>query len=448
MLFQFRNRWLSLVVVAGAIAALTTVWPAPAAAQQTREARAESLIYDLKNPDPGRRRAAVHELGVSKYLPATLDIAALVKDPDASVRREVELSLEQMNDISALPAFVQLTADEEKDIRSRAIDALVDLHLSHDKGASAMLTKVQNFLNHKLDDDADVVIEPDVPVDASVVKALSDRLTDREVSIRRQAARSLGILRGDGGIPALIVTLREDRDDEVRFESARSLRKIGNPSVGDSLIPMLDMNNDRVRNEIVSTLGALRFRGAVPDLTKTFEMSKPGERTRMLALAALADIAEPSSAPLFEQFKTDKEEPIRLYANEGLSRIANPATKTPLSSARLTEKSSRVQTAQAFGLMKMGQTEFLEELVRALSSSSTRDLAREYLQETPVQQHAALFAARPKEASARAQLAEIYGLIGDRAALPALQDLAHDPDAGVAKAAERGIKWMNAYRND
>jgi HEAT repeat protein len=448
MLFQFRNGWMPLTVVAGAIAALSAVRPAPVAAQTTQKLPAESLIYDLKNPDAGRRRSAVHQLGVAKYVPATLDIAALVHDPDASVRREVELSLEQMNDISALPGFVQLTADEEKDIRSRAIDALIDLHMSHDKGASAMLTKLQNFLNHKLDDDADVVIEPDVPVDPSVIKALSDRLTDREVSIRRQAARGLGVLRGDAGIPGLLVALREDRDDEVRFESARSLRKIGNPSVGDPLITMLDLNNDRVRNEVITTLGGLRFRRAVPDLTKVFEMSKPGERSRTLSMAALADIAEPSSAALFEQFKADKDENIRLYANEGLSRIANPATKTPMSSARLTEKSSRVQAAQAFGLMKMGQTEFLEELVRALGSSSTRDLAKEYLQETPVQQRAALFAARPKDASARAQLAEIYGLMGDRAAMPALQDLAHDSDPGVAKAAERGIKWMNAYRND
>jgi HEAT repeat protein len=437
-----------LTVLAGALAALTTVRATPVAAQ-SRQVPAESLIYDLKNPDPVRRRAAAHELGIAKYVPATLDVAALTKDPDASVRREAELSLEQMNDISAMPGFVQFTADEEKDIRSRAIDALVNLHLSHEKLPTAMLTKLQNLLNHKLEDESDSIIDPDVPVDPSVVKALRDRLTgDREISIRRQAARGLGVLRADAGIPELVSVLREDRDDEVRFEAARSLRKIGNPSAGERILPLLDFNNERVRNEVIITIGAFRFRRAVPDLTKTFENSKPGERTRWQALSALADIAEPSSATLFERFKADKDETIRLYANEGLSRIANASTKTPMSGARLTEKSSRVQAAQAFGLLKMGQNEYLDELVRSLGSSSTRELAKEYLQETPLPQHAALFAARPKEGSIRAQLAEIYGLMGDRAALPALQDLSHDTDAGVAKAAERAIKWMNSPRND
>jgi HEAT repeat protein len=360
------------------------------------------------------------------------------------VRREAELSLEQINDIAGLPGFVQFSADEEKDIRTRAVDALINLHLPHEKGPSAVLTKLQNILNHKLDDDTDNVIEPDVPVDPTVVKALRDRLSDREMSIRRQAARGLGTLRADGGIPELVSAVREDRDDDVRFESARALRKIGNPSVGDRIVPVLNFNNPHVRDEVISTLGALRFRRAVPDLTRVFEQSKPSEHTRSEALSALADIAEPSSAALFLRLKADKDETIRLYANEGLARLANPNTKTDMSAARLTEKSSRVQTAQAFGLLKMGQAEYLEELVRALNSSTTKEYAKEYLQEVPLPQRPTLFAARSKDASVRAQLAEIYGLMGDRAALPALQDLSHDPDAGVAKAAERAIRWINA----
>ena len=444
MLFQSRNGWLSLTVMASATVALMTAPNTPVAAQQPRQVPVESLIYDRKNPDAVRRQAAAHELGIAKHVPATTDLAALSHDPNASVRREAELSLEQMNDISALPGFVQFSADDEKDIRARAIDALINLHLPHEKGTSAMLTKLTNILNHKLDDDDDAVVEPDVPVDPSVVRALRDRLSDRETSIRRQATRGLGILRADPGIPELVSVLREDRDDEVRFESARALRKIANPSVGERIVPVLDFNNDHVRNEVMTTLGALRYRRAVADLTRTFEQSKKTERSRSVALSALADIAEPSSAPLFQRFKSDKDETIRLYANEGLARLANPSTKTAMSGARLTEKSSRVQTAQAFGLLRMGQPEFLQELVRALGSSTTRELAKEYLQEVPVPQRASLFAERSKDASVRAQLAEIYGLMGDRAALPALQDLSHDTDSSVAKAAERAIKWVNA----
>ena len=56
---------------------------------------------------------------------------------------------------------------------------------------------------------------------------------------------------------------------------------------------------------------------------------------------------------------------------------------TEISAARLVEKSARVRTAQAFALLRLGQREFLDELIRALDRPTTRDLAKEYLQETP-----------------------------------------------------------------
>lgn len=447
MLFQSRNRWLPLTVVASATLLLMTARQTPAGAQ-TRQVPVESLLYDLKNPDPVRRQQAAHELGVAKYTAATADLVALTRDPNASVRREVELSLEQMNDIRSLPGFVQLAADDEKDIRERAVQSLISLHLSRGSGPTAVLTKLGSILNHKLDEDAETVVEPDVPVDPSVVRALRDRMSDRETGIRRQAARGLGILRADAAIPELVSALREDRDDDVRFESARALRKVGNPSAGDRIVPMLHYNNDRVRNEVANTLGLLRFRRAVPDLIKVFEETKPGLPTRAQALSALADIGDPASAQVFQRAKSDKDEAIRLYANEGLARVADPNTKTAMSAARLTEKSSRVRTAQAFGLLRMGQVEYMDELVRALGStlgsSLTRELAKEYLQETLPAQRAALFSQRSEDASIRAELADIFGLIGDRAALPALSGMAGDPDSGVAKAAERAIRWINA----
>ena len=90
---------------------------------------ADSLIYDLKNPDPPRRLAAARDLGAAKHLPAIPALLPLTDDPDPSVRRQLELTLEEMADIRVLPGLVQLTADSEPDIRDRAVHALVNLHL-------------------------------------------------------------------------------------------------------------------------------------------------------------------------------------------------------------------------------------------------------------------------------------------------------------------------------
>jgi HEAT repeat protein len=414
------------------------------ASAQTRPPSTESLIYDLKNPDAPRRLAAARDLGLNKSVTAIPALLPLVDDPDALVRRQVELTLEQMSDIAVLPGLVTLTADSEPDIRERAVQALVNLHLPRATGPTAALVKLGNLINPWADEHAETIVEPDVPVDPSVVAALRARMTDSEDRIRRNAGQGLGILRGEAGIPELLVAVGQDRDPLVRFEAVRALRKIGDTTIGDRLVPMLNINVDRVRNELIVTLAAIRYHGAVPELTRIYEESKPAERTHTLALSALADIADPASRSLFLGNKDDKDTTIRLYANEGLARLADRSLGTVMSADRLVEKNARVQSAQAFGLLQIGRQEYMEELVRALGKPATRELAREYLLETQVTERPALFAMQPKSAAARAELADVLGLMGDRAALPALQEMEHDTDSAVARSAERAIRRLTA----
>ena len=115
-----------------------------------------------------------------------------------------------------------------------------------------------------------------------------------------------------------------------------------------------------------------------------------------------------------------------------------------MSADRLVEKNLRVQTAQAFGLLRIGREEYLEELVRGLGRSATRDLAREYLLEMPPAERPALFATNSKSATVRAELADVFGLMQDRSALPALQELTRDSDTDVARNAERAIRRIEA----
>ena len=429
----------SMVLALACVAASVT-----GASAQTRQASTESLIYDLKNPDAPRRLDAARDLGLAKSVTAIPALLPLAEDPDAAVRRQVEITLEQMSDITVLPGLVQFTADSEADIRDRAVQALVNLHLPRATGPTAALLKLGNLINPWSDEHADTVVEPDVPVNPSVVTALRARMSDSEDRIRRNASQGLGILRGEAAIPELLVAVGQDRDPLVRFEAIRALRKIGNPSVGDRLVPMLNINVDRVRNEIIVTLGSLKYRGAVPELTRIYEESKPAERSHTLALSALADIADPASQPVFLGAKADKEVSIRLYANEGIARLADRSLGTVMSADRLIEKNARVQAAQAFGLLRIGREEYLEELVRALGKPATKDLAREYLLETQVTERPALFAMQPKSAAARAELADVLGLMGDRAALPALQELEHDVDSTVARNAERAVRRITA----
>jgi HEAT repeat protein len=104
----------------------------------------------------------------------------------------------------------------------------------------------------------------------------------------------------------------------------------------------------------------------------------------------------------------------------------------------------RVQTAQAFGLLRLGREEYLDELIRKLDKPTTRELAREYLIETAPAQRQALFASHAKSATVRAELADVFGLMQDRSALPALAELARDPDSEVVRNAERAVRRIIA----
>jgi HEAT repeat protein len=403
-----------------------------------RQVSVESLLYDLKHPDAVRRQAAVKELGATRYRPAIPALVALANDPAAPVRRELEFALESMDDMAALPGFIALASDTESDIRFRAVASLVNVHVPHAIGVT--LASLRERIPFGSNEDLYTLVEPDVAIDPVVVETLRARTGDPERGIRRTAVRGLGILRARSAVPDLLPIAREDRDDGLRFEAVRALRKIGDASVGGELLALLNVNGDAVRDELIATLGSLRYRPAVPELTRIVVQSRKVDDACVLAMSALADLADASSAPLFERFKADTHEKMRLFANEGIARIAEARMQTDISAARLVEKSARVRTAQAFALLRLGQAEYLDELVRALEHAATRDLAKEYLLETRPSDRTALFAPRPASAAARVELADVLGLMGDPHALPVLQELAHDADKDVARAAERAAR--------
>ena len=158
-----------------------------------RQVGTDSLIYDLKNPDAGRRTDAVRDLGAAKFLPAIPALLPLAEDSDAGVRRQVELALEEMNDIQTLSGFVTaLRGQRSRHPRPRGSRAGEPAPAAPDRPDRRAHEVRQPASARGLDEYADTVVEPDVPVDASVVTALRARLSDSQDGIRRAASRGSG----------------------------------------------------------------------------------------------------------------------------------------------------------------------------------------------------------------------------------------------------------------
>jgi HEAT repeat protein len=418
---------------------------------QKKHVPVDSVIYDLKNPDPVRRKQAAMLLGENKVERATPDLVEAAGDSDPDVRREIIVALTKIRDIRALPAFVKLSSDSVKDIREKCLQGIVILYVPRESGLSATLNRVANFLNPWADAWADVIISPEIKVDPSATEALRNRLQDSDEEIRAKTAQALGILRANDSVPAMLETLRQDRSDDVRFELIRSFRKIQDPSVAKDLMNYITYGDVKVRNEAVLTVGRLRYRAAVPELTSLYKKeiglpAKSIDKTyRTLVLDALAFIGDPESKDLFLQEKQDSDEVLRLHAVEGLARIGDPAMATDLSRDRLREKNSKLTTAQAYALYRMGRKEYLSEVVKASGSRKTKDEAKQYLVELKPEELPDLFAeTKIKDVGARESLAEILGTIGDRRAIASLQELGQDRRGNISALANQAIRSINA----
>jgi HEAT repeat protein len=447
----FRRECLSATALAGILFLLAPSLLRAAEQAKPRQVPVDSLIFDLKNPDPVRRKEAAIALGVNKVQRAVPDLVAAAPDKDPAVRREIVVALDKMADAAAQPAFVSLLGDPEKDIRDKCISGLINLYVSREGGLVVTLNRVANFFNPWSDEWGEVVVEPGITPDPTVVKGLSERLQDGDEGIRQKAARALGILKGREAIPALLHSVTEERSNNVRFDAIRALRKIGDASVAPELMNYVGYQDKKVREEAVYGVGYLRHRGAVPELTRLYqrESSQPLKEVdkayREQLLGSLALIADPSSRELFQKEKGSPEDPIRLSAIEGLARVGDASMVTELSRDKIREKEPRVRVALAFTLYRLGRPEHLEEVVMALGSRKTNEGARRYLLELRPDEIPDLIPyARRNDADIREALAEILGLRGDARVVPVLQELSKDTRGQVAALANQALRRLNS----
>jgi HEAT repeat protein len=438
-------------LVLSAILATTLLAPVAAAAQATRQVPVDSLIYDLRNPDPVRRREAVVLIGQNKVQRAVPDVVAIAGDPDASVRRAIVSTLQTLDDIRSLPGLVALTSDPERDIRESAVTGVTKLYLPRESGIGPSLTRVVNFLNPYSDEWADVVIEADLPVDPSVIPALQARLSDPSDGIRIKAARSIGILRGRPAVAALVLVMKEDRNPTVRFEAIRALSKIGDTSAAPDILPFTLSTDAKLRTEAARALGRFHDRNALTELTRLYlkeaalQKRQADAAFRAALMEAIALIADPSSRELFERQRSHDDAAVRAEAYAGLARVGDASLTTAVSKDRLTETDVQVQVAQAFALYRFGRKEYLEEVVKALGSRRTSARARQDLLELRQNEVADLGAlSRLEDIGLRESIAEILGLIGDGSARPVLQDLAKDTRGQVAPLANQALERIGA----
>jgi len=177
-------------------------------------AASRAAVPSLSDPSPIIRATAAKAVlsldpneSVSVLLP-------LLKDKDEFVRREAAYALGRTRSRSATSALSEsLLSDKEDGVRAAAAVALG--HIA-DEAAVVSLAGT---------------LAPEV-----AGRGAAKRKREQNVFVLRAAAVSLGQIRSRAGTPALISALSNEKlDNDVRREAARSLGLIGDPAAAPAL---------------------------------------------------------------------------------------------------------------------------------------------------------------------------------------------------------------------
>jgi HEAT repeat protein len=125
---------------------------------------------------------------------------------------------------------------------------------------------------------------------------------------------------------------------------------------------------------------------------------------------------------------------VRQRAAEELAQLADPANRKLLEGYRHQEKNTRVKLALDWALYRIGKTETLFAVVRALDSSRA-DQSSAYLSTLDTPDPLYLFLER-MNGNTQVKLLEVLAKIGDAATLDKLKPHSQSPDPRIAEAAQ------------
>ena len=380
-------------------------------------------------------------------------ISGYLTDESVDVRREAVKAIVGIGGISTLDPLVAASHDNDAEIQERAVDGMVNFYLPGyvQKGWMESVKHAGASVAGMFGDQNDQVIDPDTPVRAEVIEAVV-RLIGGAASVeaRANAARVAGILRARAAVPALSAALRS-KSDGLIFESLIALQKIRDASAGSAAMFLVRDLDEKLQIAAIDLVGLLRTKDAVPDLKRVVENGN--KKPRRAALAALGQIADPSSLAYFEQYLNDKDDGMRAAAAEGIGRVGAPADRTLVQQLFQGEKRVSLRLSLAFALVGLGDIDEatdgpLRYLSSNLTSRSWKGVASPFLAELARKpQVRTVIHQMLKDLGDKDELMGLAGVLaqsGGKDSIAPLEELSRNPDPAVGKEALRAMRMINA----
>jgi len=380
-------------------------------------------------------------------------IAPYLRDADTGVRLEAVKALDDIGGPKTVDALIEAARDNDPEIQIRAADGLVNVYLPGylKTGLSGTLRRAGDSIRAKFTDTNDQVIDDYVEVPLPVIQALGRQARGGvNFESRANAARALGILRGQPAVPDLLEALNS-KDNRLMYESLVALQKIRDPAAGPGVVFLLRDLDEKVRIAALQTTGILRNQQAAPQVRDAIDHPLT-LKTQREALEALAMLADPADRGLFLRYLNDRDDGLRAAAAEGLARLKNPGDGVVLNKVFEGERSSNARLSEAFAIVSLGNrqmSEFspLQYLLNSLNVKAYRNPAIAFLTELmrdpevrqtiyPVLTHATR--------DEKTGISIVLARSGDRDSEPYLEALLMDSDPEVMQEGTRSLRVLRS----
>jgi len=216
-----------------------------------------SLASVLTEREAGARQQAIRALGKiddERVIPA---LAVALNDTESSVRVTLAETLGEMSTGQVIPALCQLLQDPDPFVVNTAIAATEKVGLPANPDEQAIYAVAKRDWVRA------------VVLGSASVESLTRTLKCTDEEVRREAARSLGLI----GDPKAIKPLMEAMTDErwfVRETSALALGRIKDPSVMEVLVTALKDRSAGAREAAAKALGEIGDPRAIGPLINVF----------------------------------------------------------------------------------------------------------------------------------------------------------------------------------
>ncbi|MCU1336943.1 MAG: lyase domain protein repeat-containing protein [Bryobacterales bacterium] len=400
--------------------------------------------------DARQRVRAVREMAAQGQ-EAIPKIAPYLRDIDITVRLETVKALDDIGGPKTVDALVEAARDHDAEMQIRAADGLVNVYLPGylKTGITGSLKRAGDSVRAKFTDTNDQIIDSYVEVPAPVIEVLGRQArAGASLDSRANAARALGILRGQAAIPDLLEALNS-KEGRLMYESLIALQKIRDPAAGPGLAFLLRDLDEKVQLAALEATGILRNQSAAPDVRDVLNRART-PKVRREALTTLAMLADPADHGVFLRYLSDRDAALRGAAAEGLARLKDSADRPAVEKGFETEGNANARVSMAFAAVSLGNrqiSEFspLQYLLNTLNTKAYRNVAIAFLTELardleirqaiyPILTHATR--------DEKTGMSVVLARSGDRDSEPYLEALVKDSDPEVMQEGTRSLRTL------